>query len=241
MKELTPAFLQALSELHITLSDRQKQQFLVYYEMLVEKNKVLNLTAVTGFEEVLQKHFLDSLSVCRVLGFSGKKKGIDIGTGAGFPGIPLKIVFPDLEVVLLDSLQKRLSFLQEVIEELGLEQVSLLHERAEDAGRDPAYREQFDFCVSRAVANLSVLSELCIPFVKKGGTFVSYKSGKAEDEIRHAGRAVRLLGGAKPKVERFFLPGSDLERILVVVEKKDPTPSNFPRKPGIPAKKPILG
>ncbi len=239
MKELTPEFLDALSEMGVTLSEQQKEQFVTYYEMLVEKNKVLNLTTVTEFEEVLQKHFLDSLSVCRVLDLDAPKKVIDVGTGAGFPGIPLKIAFPDLEVVLLDSLQKRLTFLEEVTTELGLENVSFLHARAEDAGKDPAYREQFDFCVSRAVANLSVLSELCLPMVKVGGSFVSYKSGKADEEIAHASRAIRILGGKKARKEHFLLPGSDMERILVVVEKKEPTPKNFPRKAGIPAKKPI--
>ena len=239
MKELTPEFLDALSEMGVTLSEQQKEQFVTYYEMLVEKNKVLNLTTVTEFEEVLQKHFLDSLSVCRVLDLDAPKKVIDVGTGAGFPGIPLKIAFPDLKVVLLDSLQKRLTFLEEVTTELGLENVSFLHARAEDAGKDPAYREQFDFCVSRAVANLSVLSELCLPMVKVGGSFVSYKSGKADEEIAHASRAIRILGGKKARKEHFLLPGSDMERILVVVEKKEPTPKNFPRKAGIPAKKPI--
>jgi 16S rRNA (guanine527-N7)-methyltransferase len=239
MKELTPEFLDALSEMGVTLSEQQKEQFVTYYEMLVEKNKVLNLTTVTEFEEVLQKHFLDSLSVCRVLDLDTPKKVIDVGTGAGFPGIPLKIAFPDLEVVLLDSLQKRLTFLEEVTTELGLDNVSFLHARAEDAGKDPAYREQFDFCVSRAVANLSVLSELCLPMVKVGGSFVSYKSGKADEEIAHASRAIRILGGKKARKEHFLLPGSDMERILVVVEKKEPTPKNFPRKAGIPAKKPI--
>ena len=239
MKELTPEFLDALSEMGVTLSEQQKEQFVTYYEMLVEKNKVLNLTTVTEFEEVLQKHFLDSLSVCRVLDLDAPKKVIDVGTGAGFPGIPLKIAFPDLKVVLLDSLQKRLTFLEEVTTELGLENVSFLHARAEDAGKDPAYREQFDFCVSRAVANLSVLSELCLQMVKVGGSFVSYKSGKADEEIAHASRAIRILGGKKARKEHFLLPGSDMERILVVVEKKEPTPKNFPRKAGIPAKKPI--
>ncbi len=239
-KERMKVFAAECEELGISLSEKQIDQFLTYYHMLVEKNKVMNLTAITEFEEVLQKHFLDSLSLARVYELSGKESVIDIGTGAGFPGIPLKIAFPEMEILLLDSLNKRLVFLNEVIEELGLEKIATIHGRAEELGKDKRYREQFDLCLSRAVANLSTLSELCLPFVKKGGYFISYKSGQVDEEVQDAKRAIQLLGGKNTKVEKFDLPNSDISRSFVLISKAISTPDNFPRKPGIPAKKPIL-
>lgn len=230
-------FVNGLEQLGITLSEMQMNQFLQYYEMLVEKNKVMNLTAITEFDEVIEKHFLDSLQIAKYLKFNKNTKLIDIGTGAGFPGIPLKITFPELETVLLDSLNKRILFLQEVVEELKLEKIELLHGRAEDYGKNPEYREKFDYCVSRAVANLSSLSEYCLPFVKTGGDFIPYKSGNIEDELEQARKAVFLLGGKICNVERFQLV--DAGRSLVFVRKEKNTPKKYPRKAGLPTKEPL--
>lgn len=230
--------INGLAAFEINLSDLQIQKFIEYYELLVEKNKVMNLTAITEFSEVIDKHFIDSLSIVKALKLS-KEKIIDIGTGAGFPGIPLKIVFPDIEVILLDSLNKRLVFLDEVIEKLDLKKVKTLHGRAEDFGKDIKYREQFDLCVSRAVAKLASLSEYCLPYVKKGGHFISYKSGKAEDELVQAANAIETLGAQVEKVENFILPGTDIERSLIVLKKISQTPKLYPRSAGKPTKEPL--
>ena len=231
-------FEQGLKEIGIELSDHQKQQFIDYFNMLIEKNKVMNLTAITDFSEVISKHFIDSLTIVKVINFNNQKI-LDLGTGAGFPGIPLKIVFPELEIVLLDSLNKRLLFLQEVIESLKLKKISTLHGRAEDYGKNPEYRESFDICVSRAVAKLSSLSEYCIPYVKKDGFFISYKSGKVEEELIASERALKLLGARRIAVQTFMLPNTDVERSLVVIKKTDKTPKNYPRSAGKPSKEPL--
>ena len=228
-----------LEKIGITLNERQKQQFDKYYEMLVEWNKVMNLTGITEYDEVNLKHFTDSLTIARTQEMQKVQSVIDIGTGAGFPGIPLKIAFPHLKVVLLDSLNKRIKFLEAVIEELGLENISIIHGRAEDFAKKKEYREQFDLCVSRAVANLSTLSEYCLPFVAVNGSFVSYKSGDSEEEIHQAKHAISLLGGKVKNVDKFQLPGTDMGRALVEIKKTKQTPGKYPRKAGLPAKEPL--
>ena len=237
-------FEKGLDQLKIQLTQEQKEQLIKYYEYLIEKNKVMNLTAITDYEEVLLKHFLDSLSLVKVQDFIPEKLSgktvIDIGTGAGFPGIPLKIAFPELGIVLLDSLNKRINFLDEVIEMLQLRKIEAVHGRAEDYARQKEFRENFDFCVSRAVANLSTLSEYCLPFVKQGGYFISYKSGKIEEELSNAENAVKVLGGNVKEVVKFSLMDTDMDRSFVVVEKKKTTPKRYPRKAGLPSKEPIV-
>ena len=228
-----------LEKIGITLNERQKQQFDKYYEMLVEWNKVMNLTGITEYDEVNLKHFTDSLTIARTQEMQKVQSVIDIGTGAGFPGIPLKIAFPHLKVVLLDSLNKRIKFLDAVIEELGLENISTIQGRAEDFAKKKEYREQFDLCVSRAVANLSTLSEYCLPFVAVNGSFVSYKSGDSEEEIHQAKHAISLLGGKVKNVDKFQLPGTDMGRALVEIKKTKQTPGKYPRKAGLPAKEPL--
>lgn len=226
-------------QLGIRLSEQQLEQFQCYYERLIEKNKVMNLTAITEYEEVVDKHFIDSILLGSVKELSGKKRVIDVGTGAGFPGIPLKIVYPELEITLLDSLNKRVKFLDEVIEELGLTGIQAVHSRAEDLAQDAAHRQQYDICVSRAVANLATLSEYCIPFVKQGGYFISYKSTQIEEELKQAKKAVQVLGGTLEQVETVQIPGTTIERQFVMIRKTGTTPKKFPRKAGTASKTPI--
>ena len=232
-------FKRKASALGVELSEKQLAQFRRYYEMLVEKNKVMNLTAITEWDEVIDKHFIDSISLIKACDLSGEKYILDLGCGAGFPGIPLKIAFPNLKIVLLDSLNKRILFLQEVIEALGLEKVEALHGRAEDYARKAEYREQFDYCVSRAVANLTTLSEYCIPYVKEGGSFISYKSGKVKEELKEVKKALFLLGGNVEDTITFELPETDMERIFVKIKKEKKTPKKYPRKAGLPGKEPL--
>lgn len=232
-------FRSILEQWKIPFSEKHQEQLTVYYEMLVEKNKVMNLTAITEFEDVLEKHFLDSIAIARYVDLTGDLSVIDLGTGAGFPGMPLKIMFPSLKITLADSLNKRILFLNEVIDVLGLEGVTTVHGRAEDLAANVHYREQFDLCVSRAVANLSTLSEYCLPFVKVGGSFISYKSGEIEDELTAAKKAIFLLGGNTKEVIPFQLDGTDISRSFVVIDKEKKTPKTYPRKSGTPSKKPL--
>lgn len=232
-------FQSDLQEMDITLTDKQISQFLVYYEMLTEWNQSVNLTAITKYQDVMKKHFIDSLSLVKVYDVKSRSSVIDVGTGAGFPGLALKIAFPEMELTLLDSLNKRIHFLNAVIERLKLFGIKTLHGRAEDYARQDTYREQFDLCVSRAVANLSTLSEYCLPFVKKDGLFISYKSGKIGEEWKAAEKAISLLGGRVKEQLEFMLPGSDIFRNLFVIEKISDTPKRFPRKAGMPSKEPL--
>ena len=234
-------FIADLQEWNLKLSEEQMMQLEKYYEMLVEKNKVMNLTAITEYDDVLKKHFLDSLALSQLIDLGGKKgKLLDMGTGAGFPGIPLKIVFPELEITLMDSLNKRIVFLQEVISELGLSGITAIHGRAEEAALKSEHREKFDFCVSRAVARLVSLAEFCIPFVKQGGYFIPYKSGEIKEELQEAKFALKELGGEYKKTHAYTLPNSDIERTLIQIEKVKQTPKKYPRAGGKPLKQPLL-
>lgn len=235
----TTQFEKDLEELGISLNQNQIMQFLTYYEMLIDWNEKMNLTAITEYEEVMKKHFVDSLTLVQAYDLSGDVSVIDIGTGAGFPGFPLKIAFPNLKVTLLDSLNKRITFLNAVIDRLGLTGIEAIHGRAEDFAKPAALREKYDLCVSRAVANLTTLSEYCIPFVKKGGKFISYKSEKIAEEMLEAKKAIFLLGGSVEKQVEMHLPNSDIYRNLFVIKKNEITPKKYPRKAGLPAKEPL--
>lgn len=230
-------FLDELGKLNISLSEMQINQFIRFYEMLIEKNKVMNLTTITEFDEVIDKHFLDSLNLFRLIDLNSEKRILDLGTGAGFPGIPLKIAFPKIKITLVDSLNKRVMFLNDVVNQLGLEDVECVHARAEDLAKKKEYREEYDICVSRAVANLSTLSEYCIPFVKVGGNFISYKSGDCDEEINSSKAAIKKLGARISKVENFEI--KDMGRSFVVIDKISSTPNKYPRKAGLPSKEPL--
>lgn len=236
---MSKQFDEKLKKLNITLSETQQEQFYRFYELLVEWNKVMNLTGITEYEEVNEKHFIDSLSIVKVLDMNKVSTVIDVGTGAGFPGIPLKIAFPHLKVTLLDSLNKRIKYLDTVINELGLKDIHTIHGRAEEYARKEEYREQYDLVVSRAVANLSTLSEYCIPYTHIGGMFVPYKSGEIDEEVKAAETAIKILGGKQMETVKFTLPGSDINRSFVKIKKLKPTGKKFPRKAGLPAKEPI--
>lgn len=234
-------FYKDLSCFDISLNETQVKQFMRYYELLIEWNSFMNLTAITEFNDVLKKHFIDSLSLVKAYEKirTDEIRLIDIGTGAGFPGIPLKIAFPQIKVTLLDSLQKRINFLNEVAAQLELNDVEFIHGRAEDFAKPALKREKYDICVSRAVANLSTLAELCLPYVKVGGQFISYKSERIVEEAAAAQKAVDILGGRYAGQIEMTLPDSDIYRNLFIIEKVKPTPKRYPRKAGTPGKEPI--
>lgn len=236
-------YVEKITSGKIVPDNYQLSQFEKYYEMLIEKNKVMNLTAITDKEEVILKHFIDSVALVGLYDFCNKPdiKVIDVGTGAGFPGIPLKIICPGINIVLYDSLGKRVKFLDEVIDGLGIDRdtCKAVHGRAEEGGRDRSYRECFDIVVSRAVANMSVLAEYCLPFVRQGGYFIPYKTGKIDEELNQAENAIKILGGRINRVERIVLPGSDISRSFVFISKEGKTPKTFPRRPGTANKQPL--
>lgn len=229
-----------LMDIDISLTNKQMDQFFKYYEMMIDWNERVNLTAITEMEEVVTKHFVDSLTLNKiVLDMEEKDYNlIDIGTGAGFPGIPLKIVFPKIKVTLVDSLNKRVKFLNEVISTLELENIISIHGRAEDLGHDNVSRETYDICVSRAVANLATLSEYCLPFVKPGGSFISYKSGKIEVEMNASKGAIKKLSGEVDDIITFKLPNAD-ERSLIKIKKVNKINNKYPRQAGMPGKQPL--
>lgn len=249
MKYQLDLFCKDLEYLHIQLSDEQLNKFVSYYELLVEWNSFMNLTAITDFDEVCKKHFTDSLFLIKakeeIFYDCGKNleedpiSVLDMGTGAGFPGIPLKIAFPNLKITLLDSLNKRIKFLNEVIDQLDLKDICAVHGRAEDFARKEDYRNNFDLCVSRAVANMSTLSEYCIPFVRTGGLFIPYKSEKITEELAYANNTLSILGGKVVRQIDYTLPESDYYRNLVIIRKEKDTPKKYPRKAGLPSKEPL--
>ena len=267
-------FHKDLAEWGITLTSKQDEQFIKFYELLVEWNSFMNLTAITEFDEVMKKHFLDSMSFVHYVknyycitdnkitkvnkdivsndkGADAQKEFdcsylsqlkftmIDVGTGAGFPGIPLAILFPEAKFTLMDSLNKRIKFLNEVILQIGLTNVETVHSRAEDLARNAKYREQYDYAVSRAVANLSTLSEYCLPYVDINGMFIPYKSGEIDEEVEESKKAVHILGGKMVDVVKFQLPGTEIGRSFVKVRKIANTNKKYPRKVGLPAKEPL--
>ena len=235
-------FVQELSKHNLKITKEQEEQFKIYFKELVETNKVVNLTRITEEEEVYLKHFFDSITPLFTFGeiFRDGLTLCDVGAGAGFPSIPLKILMPSLKVTIVDSLAKRLKFLENLIQKLNLKDVELVHGRAEDVGQNPQYRENFDLVTARAVANMTVLSEYCLPLVKKDGYFIALKGPKATGELEDSQKALNVLGGKLIKDVEFTLPESDEERTLVLVEKIKQTPKKYPRQAGTPRRKPIV-
>ncbi len=232
--------LNGLDSLDIPYDEDKLDKLISFYEMVVEKNKVMNLTGITDFDEFVEKHFIDSLILAKAYPDISKNKFvIDVGTGAGFPGIPLSIIYNNSRFVLLDSLNKRINFINEVISSLSLRNVETIAGRAEDYARNPLYREQFDLCVTRAVAEINLLSEYTLPFVKLAGECIFYKSSDIDEELQKGSNAITILGGNIDNVVKVKIPGTDYDRSLVVINKSEPTPDKYPRKAGTPKKKPL--
>ncbi len=241
---LTPVLEDGCKQIEVPLTAENINSFRKYAEMLREKNKVMNLTNITDDEGIAMRHFVDSLTLVSYIRDEQAKQGtkeltlIDVGTGAGFPGIPLKVSIPEIKLALMDSLQKRLNFLNDVSTELELKGVKTIHARAEDGGRDKKYREKYDIATARAVASLPVLCEYCLPFVKVGGVFLAMK-GHSEEEVKESNKAIALLGGTIEKIDEFMLPGTDMNRSVVVIRKLRHTPPQYPRQAGKPTKSPL--
>ena len=228
------------SEMNMPLTDQQYQEFDTYRDMVIEKNKVMNLTAITDPEEFALKHFADSLSLLTVSDLITEGASvIDVGTGAGFPSVPIKIARPDIKLTLLDSLAKRIRFLDEVIEKVKLDAVTTIHSRAEEGSRNPQLRDSFDIALSRAVANLSTLTEYCLPYVKVGGYFISYKSDEVDEELASSRHAISVLGGKLEDTISLTLADSDINRRFIIIKKIKPTPKAYPRKPGTAKREPL--
>lgn len=232
-------FKEALRKKGIELTDEQMRQFDAYYHLLVDWNTRMNLTAITDKEDVYGKHFYDSITACDYIDVSNVRSVVDVGAGAGFPSIPIKIVFPHLEVTIIDSLNKRITFLHTLSDALSLSGVQAIHSRAEEAGRKSEYRDRFDVAISRAVARMPVLTELCMPFVKPGGTFLAMKGSQGMEELAESKKAIQALGGKLKQSFTFALPGDDGDRVMLLIDKISNTPKKYPRKPGTPNKDPL--
>ena len=239
MSQIEELLAESCKKINIELTEKQIKQFMDYKDMLLEWNEKFNLTAITDEREIILKHFVDCLAISAGAELAGKKI-IDVGTGAGFPGVPVKIAFTDTQMTLLDSLNKRITFLEELKNKLGLENVTCIHSRAEDGGTDKNLREGFDLCISRAVANLAVLSEYCLPFVKVGGCFISMKGPDVKDELNESEKAIKVLGGEVKEVKLINIPETDINHSLIIIKKIKPTPSKYPRKAGKAKKEPIM-
>lgn len=236
----TEQFIALLGEKGISLSPWQLEQYEIYYKTIVEWNEKMNLTAITEKQEVYLKHFYDSLSAAFYFDFNKPLSVCDVGAGAGFPSIPLKIAFPNLNVTIVDSLNKRINFLEHLARELKLENTSFVHDRAETFGQKREYREQYDVVTARAVARMSVLSELCLPLAKGGGSFIAMKAANLMEELNNGKKAISVLGGKVEHIHSFTLPYEESERNIIIIKKQKSTPKKYPRKPGVPNKTPIV-
>ena len=238
LSEFEKIFIEEAQKINIELDKNQIEKFYKYMDLLIEWNEKINLTAITNRKDIIVKHFIDSLTIQRYLGDAVNI--IDVGTGAGFPGIPIKIINPNLKVVLVDSLNKRINFLQDVIKKLNLDNIEVIHARAEDLGQNKKYREAFDIVTSRAVANMSVLSEYLLPLARVNGKCICMKGSDIEEELENSKYAINLLGGKIEQVDKFELSNERIGRNIIIVKKLKNTPNSYPRKAGTPAKKPLI-